>query len=336
MAGRETYADEKKNGYSSPSANNSKDNDGKPRARPSRPTNSNVVAVSSYILALRPWSFSASLTPVFLGSALAYKVTDLWNLHQGFLACMAVLSVHGAGNLVNTYCDFRKGIDSKRSDDRTLVDGILKPNNVATFGAILYAVGCLCLAILVMISPAKLEQIALVFFCGLSGSFLYTGGIGFKYVALGDVIILITFGPLAVMFTFLVQVGHFSLAPLLYAVPLALNTEAILHSNNTRDMNLDKKSKVVTIAILLGRTGSYVLYVLLLFVPYLMFAVLAFNFSKSFFLPLLTLPMAFKLEKDFRRNVLKEMPQRTSKLNLAFGLLYVASVMFSGTLPGIE
>lgn len=28
---------------------------------------------ASYVLALRPWSFSASLTPVALGSALAYR-----------------------------------------------------------------------------------------------------------------------------------------------------------------------------------------------------------------------------------------------------------------------
>ncbi|XP_033113617.1 ubiA prenyltransferase domain-containing protein 1-like [Anneissia japonica] len=114
-----------------------------------------------------------------------------------------------------------------------------------------------------------------------------------------------------------------------------MNTEAILHSNNTRDMPLDKKAKVVTIAILLGKTGSYVLYSLLLFVPYLMFAVIAINYSTAFCLPLLTLPIAFTLEKDFRRNILKNIPQRTSKLNLLFGFLYVISVMITEPLPGI-
>ncbi len=39
----------------------------------------------------------------------------------------------------------------------------------------------------------------------------------------------------------------------MYAVPLALNTEAILHSNNARDLAEDKKSGIVTLAIYLGK-----------------------------------------------------------------------------------
>ena len=85
-------------------------------------------------------------------------------------------------------------------------------------------------------------------------------GIGLKYVALGDIVILITFGPLAVMFAHAVQVGYLSVLPLVYAVPLALNTEAILHSNNTRDMDSDKQAGIVTLAILIGPTLSYILY----------------------------------------------------------------------------
>ena len=41
-----------------------------------------------------------------------------------------VLSVHCAGNVVNTYFDFIKGIDNRKSDDRTLVDHILTKDEV--------------------------------------------------------------------------------------------------------------------------------------------------------------------------------------------------------------
>ncbi|KAM9630010.1 ubiA prenyltransferase domain-containing protein 1 isoform 6-T11 [Morphnus guianensis] len=160
---------------------------------------------AAYVLALRPWSFSASLTPVALGSALAYRAEGA--LNPGLLvgSAVTVLAVHGAGNLVNTYYDFSKGIDHKKSDDRTLVDQILEPQDVVRFGVFLYTVGCICAAGLYAVSTLKLEHLALIYFGGLSSSFLYTGGIGFKYVALGDVVILITFGPLAVMFAHAVQ-----------------------------------------------------------------------------------------------------------------------------------
>ena len=91
---------------------------------------------------------------------------------------------------------------------------------------------------------------------------MYTGGIGFKYMALGDLIIIITFGPVTVLFAYISQIGSVSsdqsfliqviLKPLLYAIPLALNTEAILHSNNARDHDEDKKSGIITLAIYLG------------------------------------------------------------------------------------
>lgn len=131
---------------------------------------------AAYVLALRPWSFSASLTPVALGSALAYKLEGSVDLVILMVCAVAVLVVHGAGNLVNTYYDFSKGIDHKKSDDRTLVDEILAPQDVVLFGALLYSLGCLCATLLYFLSTLRLEHLALIYFGGLSSSFLYTGG----------------------------------------------------------------------------------------------------------------------------------------------------------------
>ncbi|XP_035200645.1 ubiA prenyltransferase domain-containing protein 1 isoform X1 [Oxyura jamaicensis] len=289
----------------------------------------------AYVLALRPWSFSASLTPVALGSALAYRAEGVLDPRLLLGSAVTVLAVHGAGNLVNTYYDFSKGIDHKKSDDRTLVDQILEPQDVVRFGVFLYTVGCICAAGLYAVSTLKLEHLALIYFGGLSSSFLYTGGIGFKYVALGDVVILITFGPLAVMFAHAVQVGYLSVSPLLYAIPLALSTEAILHSNNTRDMESDRQAGIVTLAILIGPAFSYILYTVLLFLPYLIFCVLATRYTISMALPLLTIPMAFSLERQFRSQSFNKIPQRTAKLNLLLGLFYVFGITLApaGALP---
>ncbi|KAM4652529.1 ubiA prenyltransferase domain-containing protein 1 [Discoglossus pictus] len=290
---------------------------------------------ATYVLALRPWSFSASLIPVALGSALAYRSEGSLDLLLFVVCAIAVLAVHGAGNLVNTYYDFTKGIDHKKSDDRTLVDQILEPQDVVRFGVFLYTLGCFCAGSLYFLSGLKLEHLALIYFGGLSSSFLYTGGIGFKYVALGDLVILITFGPLAVMFAHAVQVGYLTVTPLLYAVPLALSTEAILHSNNTRDMESDRQAGIVTLAILIGPMFSYMLYNLLVFLPYLIFSILATRYSISMALPLLTIPLAFSLERQFRSQNFSKIPQRTAKLNLLLGLFYVFGIILAppGSLP---
>lgn len=201
-------------------------------------------------------------------------------------------------------------------------------------GAALYMAGCLGFISLAVLSPAKMEHLALVYFGGLSSSFLYTGGIGLKYIALGDVLILIIFGPISVLFAYMSQTGHIEWSTIYYAIPLALNTEAILHSNNTRDAESDKKVGIVTLAILIGRTASHVLYALLLFTPYSIFVVLSVKYSIWFILPLITLPQAFKLEKQFRNETtLQCVPRQTAKLNFFFGILFVIACCCATSLP---
>ncbi|XP_043919161.1 ubiA prenyltransferase domain-containing protein 1-like [Protopterus annectens] len=284
---------------------------------------------TAYVLALRPWSFSASLTAVTLGTALAYRVVTTVDVFILIVCAVTVVAVHGAGNVVNTYYDFLNGIDDKSSDDKTLVDRILEPQDMVRFEFFLYILGCLCCIGLCLLSPLKSEHLALMYIGGLASSFLYTGGIGFKYLALGDVLILLTFGPLIVMFAYSVQVGHMSITPLLYAIPLVLNTEAILHSNNTRDMESDRQAGTVTLSILIGPTFSYMLFDLLLFVPYIIFCILACNYAVSMALPLFSLPMAFSLERQFRTRNYVNIPQETAKLNLVLGLSYSFAIILS-------
>lgn len=295
-----------------------------------------LMKIRTYVLALRPWSLSVSLLPSLLGSALAYRLPgdSQFSWFTLMFTLWTVICVHGAGNVVNTYFDFVKGIDNRKSDDRTLVDHILSKDEVVSLGAILYLAGCIGFIFLATWSPARMEHLALVYFGGLSSSFLYTGGIGFKYIALGDVMVLVIFGPLSVIFAFLAQTGRVDWPTIYYAIPLALNTEAILHSNNTRDMEADSKTGIVTLAILIGPTASHVLYAFLLFTPYIMFFVFAMKYSLWFLMPLLTLPRAFSIEKRFRySHTITEVPKQTAKLNFYFGLLYVMACSCAYNLP---
>ena len=67
-------------------------------------------------------------------------------------------------------------------DDRTLLEGLLKPNDVVRLGLILYAIGTTAFLLLSHFSPAKEPYLALIFFGALPLSFLYTGGIGNSFV----------------------------------------------------------------------------------------------------------------------------------------------------------
>lgn len=102
------------------------------------------MKLKTYLLAIRPWSLSASLVPTLLGSALAYRSPGVYdfNLLTFLLTIFTVITVHCAGNVTNTYFDFVKGIDSRKSsDDRTLVDHILTKDEVSRSRRITIFVG---------------------------------------------------------------------------------------------------------------------------------------------------------------------------------------------------
>jgi 1,4-dihydroxy-2-naphthoate octaprenyltransferase len=59
--------------------------------------------LENYLLAVRPWSFTASMMPVLLGTALAYPSFHTISFIVLFLTCISALCVHAAANLFNTY-----------------------------------------------------------------------------------------------------------------------------------------------------------------------------------------------------------------------------------------
>lgn len=89
--------------------------------------------LKTYLSALRPWSLSGSFFPTLLGSTLAYR--SEWSSNYSPAICLltifSTVTVHCAGNVVNTYFDFVKGIDKrKEADDRILVDNKLSKEEV--------------------------------------------------------------------------------------------------------------------------------------------------------------------------------------------------------------
>uniref|UniRef100_A0A1B0FV66 Uncharacterized protein n=1 Tax=Lutzomyia longipalpis TaxID=7200 RepID=A0A1B0FV66_LUTLO len=197
-------------------------------------------------------------------------------------------------------------------------------HTVVSLGAVLYLAGCVGFILLAMLSPARMEHLAMVYFGGLSSSFLYTGGIGLKYIALGDVLILIIFGPISVLFAYMAQTGYFEWTTIYYATPPGTQHRGHLAQQQHARHRIRQEA-------------SQVLYALLLFTPYSMFVVLAVKYSVWYLLPLVTLPHAFRIEKEFRNPAtMYSVPRQTAKLNLFFGLLYVLTIFCTPHLPFIS
>lgn len=282
-------------------------------------------------LATRPWSLPASLVPVFLGNILAWKESpgsfDVW---LSFFSVICVVCVHLAGNLMNSYYDYVNGVDTVESDDTTLVAGTLHPHQVFNLGQLCYLLSSVFLVCVLLLTDNEWFVVAVLFTAGAGLSFVYTGGLSLKYFALGDLIIALTFGPIAVLFGFTVH-KHCVLAlkPICLSLPLVCLTEAILHINNCRDYEGDKKRNISTLAIFLGKELALKLFRGLIFMPFICTGFMVLLMSKSFVITILSLPQMLAIARQSRNGELKFLPQETAKLNLVYGVLYLGAVAYS-------
>ncbi|XP_047133004.1 ubiA prenyltransferase domain-containing protein 1 isoform X1 [Hydra vulgaris] len=286
--------------------------------------NSRYKIASNYLLATRPWSLSASVTPALLGNLIAKTEFNNFDWSIFMISLLCVVFVHCGGNLVNTYYDYQNNVDNSLSDDLTLVKKYIEPDSLFWFFIVLYGFGSFFFVTILKLSNCETSHLFILFISGFICSFFYTGSFGLKYHALGEIVIALAFGPISVLFPFIAQTGIASFLPVLYVIPLVINTEAILHGNNARDAEDDKKSGIVTVSILIGEKYSHWFYTLLLFLPY--FFVFTLIAIKSFFFSItfLTLPFALKLENCFCQN-LKCIPKQTAMLNLNFGFFYLCA-----------
>ena len=176
---------------------------------------------------------------------------------------------------------------------------------------------------------------------GLLSAIFYTAKpLALKYKALGDIQVIISFGLGMTLGAYIVQTKEFSYMPLLFSIPIGLLIDAILHSNNIRDINFDGKFGVKTLPILVGEKTSVKLFYGMILGAYLILIVFVILNMLPWFslLALITLPLALKIVKmsdSFPPDGMERFEygtkhiMMTAQLNMMFGLTLVLGLLIS-------
>ena len=131
------------------------------------------------------------------------------------------------GNLTNTYFDYTNGVDTKASPtvgDRTLVDKKVNPFGLFLFSIVCYLGAIIAVAPLLLINSNR--QLLIIFCSGMVLTYFYTANpVGLKYRALGDITIVLCFGPLLFQATSLILTGNLNNQLYFYSIPTTLLTE---------------------------------------------------------------------------------------------------------------
>lgn len=280
-----------------------------------------------HLISARLWIFPVPLSAVILGSCLAYKDTGTIHSSVLILQVVCLTAALALTNLLNTYFDFINNIDGPTSDDRTLVNKVLAPEEVLHSSGVALLISSVSFALIVLLTPVPTWHILPLFVAGISAGVLYTAGFQLKYRALGDATVFFACGMVSVLFVYLSQGGHLSSIPsiLFYSLPLGLNVTGALHCNNTRDLEVDSQKGLSTVAILLGRRGSYLYFLLLIFSSFLLFVQMAIFQSVWFLLPVLSIWSAVDCERNYYKGSFENLVQKVAQLNLLQMILYVTA-----------
>jgi len=285
------------------------------------------------MLAIRPRTLPASVSPVIVGTALA--IAD-----KGFKYLPAIAALAGAlllqigVNLANDYFDSIKGVDTaeRLGPIRVTQSGLIEPVRVK--GAMIITFGLVALVGIYLISVGG-WPILVMGTASILAALAYSGGpYPLASHGLGDLCVFIFFGFVAVCGTYFAQTLRVTTIVLAASVPVGLLITAILVVNNLRDIVTDRTAGKNTLGVVLGKQGARIEYALLLIGAYAapLLLALADGVSAAVFLPLLTLPMALTLCRTvFRQEgkVLNKALAGTAQLTLLFCLLFSVGLILS-------
>jgi len=280
-------------------------------------------------MAARPRTLGASIAPVLMGTAMAFKDGG-FHAPTALATMLCAILIQIEANYANDYFDFLKGADTEArlGPTRATAAGLVTPKQMRN--ATLIVLG---LSLLLGLYLAWRGGWPIVTIGVLSVIFaaLYTGGpYPLGYLGLGEVFVLIFFGPVAVGGTYYVQTLEWRLLPTLAGLAPGLISCAILAVNNLRDIDEDRRTGKRTLAARFGVTFARSEYRICLASGMIAVPALLYFLSERRFPVVLLCGVALLISLPTVRRVTRETGPALNECLASTGkLLLIFSILFS-------
>ncbi|MXG90155.1 1,4-dihydroxy-2-naphthoate polyprenyltransferase [Nocardioides flavescens] len=220
-----------------------------------------MASAGEWVQGARPRTLPAAVSPVLAGTGVAAYVDGaVW--WKALLALVVSLALQVAVNYANDYSDGIRGTDDARVGPMRLVgSGAATPAAVRRAAFLAFGVAGVAGLVLAATTAWWLVAVGLV---SVLAAWYYTGGSKpYGYLGLGEVMVFVFFGLVAVVGTTYVQTETWEWPALFAAVGIGSLACAILVVNNLRDIPTDTEAGKRTLAVLLGADRTRALYLLL-------------------------------------------------------------------------
>jgi 1,4-dihydroxy-2-naphthoate octaprenyltransferase len=304
-------------------------------ARSGTPPLVRAGSVRAWGLAVRPRTLLAAISPVLVGTSLGFQRAGTLNVLVVLLVLVAAVLMQIATNLQNDVGYTVRGGEkagSRTGLPRATAHGWL---GVGQVRAGIVIVGTIACGLGVMLAAYRGWPVLVIGAASLTAALAYMGGPKpIAYTPFGELTVFVFFGLVAVAGTEWVLSGRIGQVGLLASMAIGGLAAAALSVNNHRDIEHDRLVGRRTFAVVAGEAGSQRLYRALVIASFVFDVAMSVRARSAYLLlPLLLLPIAVRLLRDFMRcppgTAFNEILFRTFRLEFWFAVLLSAGLLFA-------
>lgn len=234
-----------------------------------------MTRLEAWKIAARPHTLPAAIAPVLVGGGLA-SGDGVFRWDAFAWALVGALAIQIAANFANDASDARRGVDTadRKGPPRMVSLGVISPHQMWLATWIAIGVGGIAGIALTVIAGPWIIAMGVASVIAMLG---YVGGPApYGYRGLGELSVFVFFGLVATVGSRYVHDMTAPLSAWLLSIPVGMLVTAILVANNYRDIDTDRETGKRTLAVSLGRDRTKVLFLFLIYAPFLLIAVFAF------------------------------------------------------------
>jgi 1,4-dihydroxy-2-naphthoate octaprenyltransferase len=207
---------------------------------------------------------SAAIAGIFAFQAGAFNIW-LW-----LLVTIGLIMSHATNNLLNDYTDYVRGVDQdnyyrSQYGPQPLVHGLMNKRQLLTYAVVTGLIAIACGAALIYLRGGMT-----LLLMGLGAFFVLFYTWPLKYIALGEIAVLIVWGPLMFGGGYYVITGAWDWNVVIASMPYALGVTGVIFGKHIDKFEMDKGKKIHTLPVLLGEKLSRFTVIGMLVLQYLL------------------------------------------------------------------
>jgi 1,4-dihydroxy-2-naphthoate polyprenyltransferase len=219
--------------------------------------------ISRWLISTRAAVLVMTFVSASIAGILAFAAGQ-FNLLYYLLLVIGLLFAHATNNLLNDLTDYTRGVDRDnyyrtQYGPQPLEQGLMTKRELLIYAAVTGAIALAAGAVLVVArGPMALALLA----AGAFFVLFYTWPL--KYIGLGEIAVILVWGPLMIGGGYFVITGQWDWNAALAGLPYALGPTTVIFGKHIDKLKEDKAKGVHTLPVIIGETaGRYAIMVMM-------------------------------------------------------------------------